>query len=70
MSNSSITTEDAYKQRLINRLTSKAGLRGKVDAICVECVYDPCEDGTWRLQVANCACKSCPLYTSSPKPTN
>lgn len=70
MSDSSITTEEAYKQNLINRLVSKAGLRGKIDAMCVECIYDPYQPGTWRFRVSNCTCMSCPLYADRPTTTN
>ena len=70
MSESSITTEEAYKKNLINRLVSKAGLRGKIDAMCIVCVYDPYQPGTWRSQVARCTCMSCPLHADRATTTN
>jgi|SaaInl4_150m_RNA_FD_contig_21_39984_length_367_multi_3_in_0_out_0_2 hypothetical protein len=66
----SIVTPD-YQQSLIDKHTSKAGLRGNVDAKCIECIYDPESSGTWRNQVLNCTSPTCPLYpvrlTSNPK---
>ena len=51
------------RDALIARLAGKAGLRGKIDAKCVECVYDPTAgDGNWRQQVEACCGYSCPLY--------
>ncbi len=56
------------KQEVIDRHVSKAGLRGRIDAKCAECIYDPTGEGTWRKQVSNCTAKSCPLY--DVRPTN
>ena len=50
----------------INRLASKAGLRGKIDAKCAECIYDPAQEGTWRLQVEKCTSRNCPLFDVRP----
>ena len=58
-----------YQRELIDRLVSKVGLRGKIDAKCIECIYDPYADGTWRQQVAGCTSKTCPLHTSRAKPS-
>ena len=30
-----------YKTDLIRKLAGKPGLRGKIDAKCIECIYDP-----------------------------
>ncbi len=43
--------DDLTKSALIRRMVSKPGLRAKVDAKCLECIYDPYADGTWRKQV-------------------
>ena len=51
-----------YQQILIRKHTNKVGLRGKIDAKCIECIYDPYEPGTWRKQVEECTSPSCPLY--------
>ena len=59
---------DDYKQNLIRKLAGKPGKSGKIEAKCVECVYDPEERGTWRKQVENCSCSDCPLYAVRPKP--
>ena len=64
------STENNHQQNLVDRLSSKAGLRGKIDAKCVECIYDPYDKGTWRQQVARCTSYTCPLRPVRPKPTN
>ncbi len=53
---------------LINKLANSTGLRTKINAKCVECIYDPYQEGTWRKQVENCASPACPLYSVRPKP--
>lgn len=60
--------KDNYKQKLIHKLAGKPGKSGKIEAKCVECVYDPEERGTWRKQVENCSSVGCPLYSVRPKP--
>ncbi len=61
---------DAYKESLIARLASKPGLRGAIDANCVECIYDPRDSGTWRKQCEDCSCLSCPLHPVRPTTIN
>jgi len=46
----------------IDNLACKPGLRGKIDAKCCECIYDPYQEGTWRKQVENCTSMACPLF--------
>ena len=58
---------DIHRSAVIKRLTNKAGLRPKIDAFCVECIYDPYSEGTWRKQVTDCTAPSCPLFTVRPK---
>ena len=53
---------DEVKDRYIKIHSSKNGLRGRVDANCIACLFDPCEPGTWRAQVEACTVISCPLY--------
>lgn len=60
---------DKHKQNLIHKHAVKAGKNGKITAKCIECVYDPKEAGTWRKQVENCTCVSCPLYSDRPMTT-
>jgi hypothetical protein len=54
--------KDDYKQNLVDKLAGKPGLRGRIDAHCIDCVYDPCQGGTWRKQVENCTCKTCQFH--------
>ena len=65
-----MNSRDEHCSNIINKLVSKVGLRPKIDAFCVECIYDPYSEGTWRKQVADCTAKRCPLYTVRPKVTN
>ena len=61
------TSPDDYKQNLLNNHSSKAGLRGKINANCIDCTYDPIDAGSWRKQVENCHSYSCALYSVRPK---
>ena len=53
-------------REVINREAGKAGFRGKINAKCCECIYDPLANGTWRQQVEKCTSFSCPLYDVRP----
>ena len=58
---------DQRRHSLITREAGKPGLRGKVNAKCIECVVDPGSGGgTWRQQVEACGGYSCPLYSARP----
>ena len=61
---------DAYKESLIARLASKPGLRGTIDANCVECIYDPRDSGTWRKQCEDCTVLGCKMYSKRPTTTH
>ncbi len=47
-------------------LSGKSGLRGKINANCIACVYDPIEAGSWRKQIENYCGYSCSLYSVRP----
>ena len=51
----------------IDNLACKVGLRGKIDAKCCECIYDPYQEETWRKQVENCTSMACPLFSIRAK---
>ena len=55
-------------QELIRLHVSKPGLRGKVNAKCIECIYDEglLGHGSWRKQVEDCTSVICPLYSVRP----
>ena len=53
----------SYRDELIAKHTAKKGLRGKIDAHCISCVYDESQAGYWTQQVQWCTVTSCPLYT-------
>ncbi len=61
-----------FDQRRINVMEQekrKKGLRGKINAKCAECIFDPNGGGgTWREQVMACTSYSCPLYEVRPMP--
>jgi len=56
------------REKYIEIHASKAGLRGKVNAMCISCVYDEHVSGTWRNQTENCTVTLCPLWEVRPKP--
>jgi len=55
-------------EKVIEREAKKAGFRGKINAKCCECIYDPYAAGTWREQVEKCSSLACPLYEIRPLP--
>jgi len=54
------------KDTLIQQECSKKGLRGRVNAHCIDCGYDPLDKGTWRQQIHRCAITNCPLFDVRP----
>ncbi len=55
---------------IIQREMAKSKFRGRINAKCVECIYDPkCGSGTWRQQVAACTSYNCPLFDVRPIPS-
>jgi len=54
------------RQELIDKHVAKPGLRGKIDAHCISCVYEQSNGGTWRQQVELCTVTVCPLYGVRP----
>jgi len=59
--------ERDLREEVIARESAKPGFRGKVNAKCVECIYDPFAGaGTWRQQVEACTAVTCPLYQIRP----
>jgi len=63
-----MSEQDRKRLEVINTQSSKRGLRGKVNAKCCECIYDPMAagSGSWRKQVEACTSYDCPLYTVRP----
>jgi len=59
-------TRDNQRRGLIKNWASKSGLRPKINAFCIECIYDPYAEGTWRKQVSECTVPTCPLYSVRP----
>jgi hypothetical protein len=60
---------EALRQSVIDREASRPGLRGRINAKCAECIYDPAAgNGTWLEQVAGCTAPDCPLWPVRPVP--
>lgn len=58
---------DKKRQEVIQRESEKPGMRGKINAKCTECIYDPLGgNGAWRQQVEACTSYDCPLYSVRP----
>ena len=57
---------DKIRNETIQREAGKPGLRGKINAMCCSCIYDPYSEGNWRQQVEKCTSKACPLYSVRP----
>ena len=55
------------KNKIIAREKAKKGMKGKINAMCCSCVFDPQDNGTWRAQVEACNVKACPLYDVRPR---
>ena len=54
------------KQSIIDRLINKPGLRARINANCVSCIYVQAAPGSWRKQVTQCTVDSCPLFDIRP----
>jgi hypothetical protein len=62
-----ITSQGDYKKNLSAKHASKSALRGKINANCIDCTYDPNDVGSWRRHVDNLTGYSC--YLPSLRPT-
>lgn len=40
----------ASKSEIIAKLLAKSGRKSAIDAMCVDCNYDPLDKGSWRAQ--------------------
>lgn len=55
------------RDELIAKHAKKTGLRGKVDAHCISCIYDETPgNGSWRQQTEACTVLKCPLWPVRP----
>lgn len=55
------------RHEIIHQQVSRPGMRGRVNAMCVDCVYDPSVPGNWRQQVSACGVTECPLHPIRPR---
>ena len=51
----------------LTEIPARPSLRKAINAKCRECIYDPNERGTWRMQVERCTALQCPLFDFRPK---
>ncbi len=69
--NSTVNDIDYQRNKVINREKAKPGLRGRINAMCATCIYDPFgSTGTWRQQTEECTSYNCPLYDIRPVSEN
>ena len=61
-------SRDTVRDRVIEREAGKPGLRGKINAFCCHCIFDPYQKGTWLKQIEKCTSWHCPLFTVRPLP--
>ncbi len=55
------------RQAVIDQEMKRGGFRGRVNAMCAACIFDPDGGGgTWRQQVEACTSLGCPLYEIRP----
>lgn len=60
---------DRRRAELIARESARPGRQGRINAKCIECIYDPeSGDGNWRQQITACTAPDCPLYPIRPIP--
>lgn len=38
-----------------------------IEDMCKQCIYDPCQPGTWRQQTEACVSAPCPLFIYRPR---
>lgn len=55
------------RDALTARESAKSGLRGKINAFCISCIYEEGGGGgNWREQVEACTAPKCPLFPVRP----
>jgi len=54
------------KAALVAKYAGKSGFKGKMIAHCIECGFDPADDGSWRQQIESCPVDCCSLYSIRP----
>ncbi|OOZ35837.1 hypothetical protein BOW52_11105 [Solemya elarraichensis gill symbiont] len=61
-----MTSRDKKRQELIEKWVKQGGFRGRINAFCIECIYDPYVKVAWRKQVEKCTAPNCPLFDIRP----
>ena len=56
------------KDQIISRLLLKPGIRPRVDAHCVQCIYDEQAVGSYKQQVWGCLVSQCIFYPVRLRP--
>ena len=55
------------KTAIIASQKAAGGLRGRINANCVDCTYDNLAPGNWKQQVQACTIKSCSFWDIRPR---
>ncbi len=63
---SGYTTNHAIEGVLRRIKGNPKSMRARIDAKCIECIFEPSAPGTWRMQVESCTVQSCPLWDMRP----
>ena len=62
-----ITTHHTdHREHLIQKFMVENTYKSNVYGKCVECLYDPEDIGTWRMQIEACTSHGCPLFSKRP----
>ena len=56
------------KDQIISRLWLTPGIRPRVDANCVQCIYDEQAIGSYKQQVWGCSVKQCVFHPVRLRP--
>lgn len=63
-------TYDERKEVILDRLLSKKGLRPRIDANCVNCIYESSFVASWRSQIEDCTDCVCVFHEVRAKTRN
>ncbi len=49
-------------------MSKRNSLRARINLHCKNCIFDPYQTGTWRVQVKECTSPNCALFLVRPRP--
>jgi len=56
------------KDQIISKLLLKPGIRPRIDAHCVQCIYDEQATGSYKQQVWGCSVNQCVFHPVRLRP--